>query len=131
MSNKVDSRFFRYWLPVVLYCVLIFIQSSFPAPQPIPRFMWSDKLLHLTAYAVLGMLLLRAFRNSRYRDHRFIVHASIFLAAFYGTTDELHQYFVPSRQADLTDLLFDCLGAWVGVWAYHKLVVRYPVLGKI
>jgi VanZ family protein len=86
----------------------------------------------MAAYAVLGMLVLRAFSHSPYRDrHRFIFWLSVFLTAFYGATDELHQYFVPSRSAEIADFLFDCLGAWTGVWAFEKMALRYPALGRL
>ena len=132
MTNKGPTVFFLYWFPVVIYCAAIFVQSSFPAPIKVPRFVLADKLLHFFAYAVLGMLFLRGFLHSSYRGkRRFILFASILLTVLYGFSDELHQYFVPSRSAELLDLLFDSLGACVGVWAYDTLLHRYPVLSRI
>jgi VanZ family protein len=38
-------------------------------------------------------------------------------AAVYAASDELHQLFVPGRDGKVTDWLFDCLGAVLGVLA--------------
>ncbi len=37
-----------------------------------------------------------------------------FLAVAFGVTDEVHQSFVPGRNADLMDLVADALGASLG-----------------
>jgi len=45
----------------------------------------------------------------------------VLIAAAYGATDELHQYFVPGRQADVADLLADAIGAIAAagaIWAW-------------
>ena len=114
--NTIDDsplrKFLVYWLPVLLYCLLIFIQSSFPASEHVPEFDFSDKLLHGGAYAVLGFLLFRAFNamEKRQRAVRYLV-LSIVLASLYGASDEIHQYFVPSRSAELMDFFADFIGS--------------------
>ena len=112
------KRFAYYWLPVLLYCLLIFIQSSFPASEHVPDFNFSDKLMHAAAYAVLGLLLYRALNamDKRILPARLIV-LSIFLTALYGASDEIHQYFVPSRSAEFLDFAADAIGGGVGVIA--------------
>ena len=50
-----------YWLPLIGYCVFIYIQSSYPSPERLPSFNYSDKLLHFGAYAVMGILFYRAY----------------------------------------------------------------------
>ncbi|MEN8246991.1 MAG: VanZ family protein [Thermodesulfobacteriota bacterium] len=112
------KRFTYYWLPVFLYCLIIFIQSSFPASEHVPDFDFSDKLLHVAAYAVLGLFLYRAFNamDKRISPIR-LVALSIFLTALYGASDEIHQYFVPSRSAELLDFMADFIGSILGVLA--------------
>lgn len=112
------KRFTYYWLPVLLYCLIIFIQSSFPASEHVPDFDFSDKLLHAAAYAVLGLLLYRAFNTMDKRISPIRLAAlSIFLTALYGVSDEIHQYFVPSRSAEFLDFAADAIGGGVGVIA--------------
>ena len=118
--NRTNSspfkRFAYYWLPVLLYCLLIFIQSSFPASEHVPQFDFSDKLLHVGVYAVLGFLLYRAFSamDNGATTVRLIA-ISIFLTALYGASDEIHQYFVPSRSAEFLDFTADAIGGILGV----------------
>ena len=50
-----------YVFPLVVYCALIFLQSSFAAPDEIPNLPYIDKILHFGAYALLGVLFFRAF----------------------------------------------------------------------
>jgi VanZ family protein len=91
-----------------------------------------DKCLHFLAYALLGMLFLRALRNSAigYREGLVFLLA-IMLTGIYGATDELHQSFVPMRSADWWDLLADFLGGWFGVYIYQMLLRRNPGLERI
>ncbi len=115
VHNPSLSNFFFYWLPILLYCLLIFIQSSFPASEHVPQFDFSDKLLHVGAYAVLGFLLYRAFsaKDNGATTVRLIA-MSIFLTALYGASDEIHQYFVPSRSAEFLDFAADAIGGILG-----------------
>jgi VanZ family protein len=112
------KKFIYYWLPVLLYCLLIFIQSSFPASEHVPEFDFSDKLLHAAAYAVLGLLLYRALNAM---DRRIplarLIALSACLTALYGASDEIHQYFVPSRSAEFLDFAADAVGGILGVMA--------------
>jgi VanZ family protein len=123
MSEKY--RFFLwYWLPVIIYCFLIFIQSSYPSPPHIPKIPHMDKLAHIGIYAGLGMLFFRAFRTLRWTDNVMLVMAlSAISASLYGISDEIHQHFIPYRQADIVDALADMLGSVLGVYLY-RLVGR-------
>jgi len=115
-NSSPFKRFAYYWLPVLLYCLLIFIQSSFPASEHVPEFDFSDKLLHAGAYAVLGFLLYRAFSAMENGATTVrLIAMSIFLTALYGASDEIHQYFVPSRSAELLDFAADAIGGILGV----------------
>jgi VanZ family protein len=116
VHNPSLSKFFFYWLPILLYCLLIFIQSSFPASEHVPEFDFSDKLLHVGAYAVLGFLLYRAFSAmDKGATIVRLIAMSIFLTALYGASDEIHQYFVPSRSAEFLDFAADAIGGILGV----------------
>ena len=121
-----------YWLPVFLYCLAIFIQSSYPTPEQTGKLPHIDKILHLVGYAVLGILFLRGFRNSKFNSHSsFIKVASVVLAGLYGALDELHQHFVAHRSADIWDVFFDFTGALFGICVYMLFLARYPKMGRI
>jgi VanZ family protein len=79
---------------------------------------------HLTEYAVLAMLLLRALHSEtrgRFARQALIV---IGVAAIYAATDELHQSVNPSRTASVRDVMIDCCGAVVGLLTYRLLTLR-------
>ena len=120
MSTRL-KHFLFYWLPVIVYCLAIYIQSDLPSIEHIPTFEFSDKVLHFCAYAVLGLLFYRAYQTLRIKsDPRMLILISIASASLYGISDEIHQYFVPFRDASIWDAVANTLGAICGVYLYHK-----------
>lgn len=110
-----------YWLPVILYCLLIFLQSSFSIPALVPKFAFADKLFHFGAYGVLGALFLRAFNTLHLKNRKIIlILSSILASVIYGMSDELHQLFVPHRDASFMDIIADMLGSIFGVLVSYK-----------
>jgi VanZ family protein len=119
MSTRLKN-FLYYWLPLILYCLAIYIQSDLPSPEQIPSFEFSDKILHFFAYAVMGVLFYRAYQTLRIKDNlRLLTRLSMLSASLYGISDEIHQYFVPFRDADIMDVIANSLGAFCGVALYH------------
>lgn len=115
-----------YWLPVFVFWGLIFFQSSFPASESIPALPFMDKLLHFIAYAFLGAMMLRALRL-QFSGNRFMLGMmlSIGVSTLYGISDEFHQSFVPTRNADFADVMADMLGSIFGVFLYRYVLNRY------
>ena len=72
------------------------------------------KAAHLTEYAILSGLLLRALRGS---IGGFWQRAAIalFAALLFAVADEYHQSFVPSRTSVLRDVWIDWAGALIGI----------------
>ncbi|MFW6372430.1 MAG: VanZ family protein [Thermodesulfobacteriota bacterium] len=113
--------FLFYWLPLVIYLILIFVQSAFPAPQTGIKVPHLDKGVHAAMYGLLGILFCRAYGRTWPRmGSRWLTILSILSAAVFGLSDEIHQYFVPYRSADRMDLLADFLGSAVGVLIYRR-----------
>jgi VanZ family protein len=127
---KDTHRYFLiYWLPVVFYCTAIFVQSSYPSMAQLHDVPFGDKYLHIAGYALLGMLFFRAFRSSHRANRLFVVALlSILASTAYGISDEIHQYFVPYRSADIMDVLADMVGSAAGVMAYFLLMEKYDAL---
>jgi VanZ family protein len=123
MKPKIKT-FAIYWLPLIAYCIFIYIQSSYPSPEQLPSFEFSDKLLHFGAYAVMGVLFYRAYQTLPIRNHiQFLLLLSMTSAALYGISDEIHQSFVPYRHGSFSDVIADALGAICGVYVYNRWVV--------
>jgi VanZ family protein len=134
----------KYWLPVLLWMVFIFIGSTdLMSAEHTSRFIgpflrWfapdiSDptiasiqlfvrKCAHLTEYAVLAALLYRALRQGRDRLGRAALFAFV-IAAICASLDEFHQSFVVSRTGSLWDVVIDCIGALFGL-AIHWRFAR-------
>lgn len=113
----------RYWVPVVIYAGLIFYISSLEHPElyaPSWFELLGDKLLHALEYSILGILCYRSFRHAAGAwSARHALILGVIVAAAYGVTDELHQAFVPTREASLLDVLADSIGASVGAGLWH------------
>ena len=117
------KQLFFYWLPVTVFCVILFIQSCFPSPDVGPLFPHKDKVLHMTAYGVLAALFYRACRVT-WPGHLTPVQllaVSVCFATLYGVSDEVHQAFVAVRQADGYDLLADFSGSILGALGYMAM----------
>jgi len=122
MSTKLITFLYR-WLPLIIYCLVIYIQSGLPSIEHIPSFEFSDKVMHFLAYAGMGVLFYRAYQTLRFKENlRLLILLSIFSASLYGISDEIHQYFVPYRDASIFDVIANILGAICGVYLYNLLV---------
>ena len=74
------------------------------------------KAAHVTEYAILGALFLRAIIRSVAARRTFAHAAAAYLlATLYAATDEFHQSFVSSRGASFIDVVIDSGGALIGV----------------
>ncbi len=105
------------WILVAGYMGLIFHLSSKPAIEIPPLFPHQDKVFHLCEYFGLGFLSAFAFDRGSIRS-RFLF--GFLLASVYGISDEIHQSFVPGRDASVWDFMADAIGAWIGAWAYLR-----------
>lgn len=114
------------WAPVLAYMAFIFVLSSMP-DVPLPSDV-SDKSAHMTGYIVLGLLAVRAVHGGL--PVRITLRGALLamlITAGYGASDELHQWFVPGRTADVFDLLADTSGGAIAVvlcWAWGILWLR-------
>jgi VanZ family protein len=87
------------------------------------------KTCHLTEYAILAWLFWRAIRKPVKQDPRpwLWTEAGLALAIvfLYAAGDELHQAFVPSRTAQISDVLIDTCGGAVALlllWLRRKIL---------
>ena len=114
------ARFLLVWGPAVGVMAVIFLVSGMSSP-PTPSIL-PDVGAHAMVYAVLGTSLLRGVADARWEQVTVRTTAlAVLLAVAYGLTDEIHQSFVPSRTAELRDLIADACGAAVGAvgtWAW-------------
>ena len=121
----MDQKLIKKWLPVALWCLLIFILSAIPQLQatekPLLNFL-SRKTAHLAEYGILATLIFRALGYKK-------TYLSFMLTLIYALTDEIHQQFVPTRTGKLSDIIFDGFGAWLGLYL-SKQWKKSPTLPK-
>src|SRR5262245_53710141 len=85
-----SRRFLSLWLPVIAWAALIFALSSIPSLNS-GLGTWDEvlrKCAHVTEYAILGFLLLRAIGREL---------PALLVGIAYAATDEIHQHFVAGR----------------------------------
>lgn len=123
LGNAAMEKFKQFlWFqgPALAWATAIFIQSSMSyINTPDLGFDWQDKLLHAIEYAILGFLLRRAlaFQDNRFlREH--VNWATILIGSSYAISDEIHQFYVPGRSSDLSDVIADVVGITVVIMIY-------------
>jgi len=111
------TRLLSAWLPVALWAGLIFGLSSIPALAT-DLGTWDvvlRKLAHVTEYAVLGYLLLRAIGREL---------PAVIAGVAYAVTDEVHQHFVAGRHGAVYDVAIDTVGVLIGVYLVRRVARR-------
>jgi VanZ family protein len=111
------------WSPALAYMALIWWLSSVPITLPLPSIPWRDKLAHAIEYFSLGLLVARAVRGSwpLLVTGRALLLAAL-ITAGWGYVDEVHQAFVPGRDANAADLLADAIGALLAALLYGAVL---------
>jgi len=115
----------RDGLLLLMYCAFIFFLSSqstlIATPLEFPN---KDKVMHASAYAILGLFAWLAFRH-HIEQYQWLAVACVVFASAYGVSDEFHQSFVIGRDADVWDWLADSVGAslMVTILYYRRLKI--------
>lgn len=96
-----------------LMVVTLFYASAKPVGLPLIPPHW-DKLVHVSYYAILTVLLILAAGG------RGALIAAVVVIGV-GAADELYQSTVPQRQADWLDFAADVVGALVAAAVFARL----------
>ena len=106
LFNKVNP-----WAFPITWMIVIFIGSSIHLSPDESVPLVSDKIVHFIEYGILGALFFFAFiRTGERKRYVLFVILSTVSAFAYGVTDEIHQYFVPTREFCVYDLIADFSG---------------------
>ncbi len=121
-------KFLKYHLPFLLWLIIIFIESSFPADVYPKIEIWSsDKIVHMGVY---GLLTALCYISLIHQDKFLFLlkHAllfSVIISSLYGATDEFHQLFVLYRDCEFWDWLANFAGAVI-----MALLIKYYLSRK-
>jgi len=129
------KTFCSRWLPVIVWAAFIFLISANSDPYAlIPEriFKWIylthvkgirltkiiGPISHVAQFAIFGFLLARAvsWKSALTKRDFWIV---FLLSVAYALSDEVHQFFVPLRAFQLTDILMDSIGGVMGMLLYN------------
>ena len=72
-------------------------------------------------FGILGLLVIRSI--IRIRPKRYFLISGI-ISVIYAASDELHQFFVPGRQATIGDWAADTLGILFFMIVYHLIRIN-------
>lgn len=114
-------KFIKLWVPVAIWAGGIFLFSSISGLETGLEYDFVlRKLAHIFEYFILTFLLYRAFKGSfNMNPWRLYIYSGVF-ALLYAISDEIHQYFVLSRNCSLGDVLIDALGI-IGFFIFIKI----------
>lgn len=104
------------WLPLVVWIVIMFIGSSIPqlANDKFGMPPGFDKVIHAVEYLVLAILFCRGFGVRRLGESVSVWLLVVAICMAIGAVDELHQVFIPGRNASPVDFGADLLGIAAG-----------------
>jgi VanZ family protein len=119
----VQDIIFCYIPPIALMGVIYLLsaQSSIPTGQTTLIDFFIKKIAHLTEYALLYFLWVRALKQSG-KLNRWLFCWAFVITFVYALSDEFHQSFVPNRSPRLTDISIDTLGMIISYLRINKFV---------
>jgi VanZ family protein len=109
------------WTAVGLWLALQLTLTSLPGsaiPVNLPHPL--DWCGHFSLYLGLGVLVARVGALRGWPVRRLVLAAV--LLSLLGALDEVHQYFIPGRDAEVGDWVVDTLGGTLGVLAGTRVM---------
>jgi VanZ family protein len=122
------KKFIRFWCPVFLWMIVIFLFSSRQKVAITNSYALSFlffKTLHLIEYIFLYIVLYRALVNTGVKKIT-ALWSSFAITTLYAITDEIHQRFVPTREGKLRDVIIDIIGGGLGWILLTQLLPKAP-----
>ncbi len=108
------------WWLLVAWLVLLETGTSLPGSMLPHESYQLDKVVHFGLYMVLFLLLARALRRTGWPARR--LWLVVVIVSAFAALDELHQLFIPGRDADVLDWSADTVGALTGLWFRARLL---------
>lgn len=117
-----------YWVPTVLWAILIYGLSSQPslrASQVPSQDFILRKLAHIGEYLILALLLYRSITKTTHISRVKAVLFTVIVSVAYAISDEFHQTQVYDRTGKFTDVLIDSVGILLLVpWIYARPIEK-------
>ena len=106
---KIDKKFLKFWLPVIIGTVIIFILSVLPDLEtPAIGIEREDLIAHFSIYFILGILVVRGCRNYNYNPIK--ISLCLTIVGLFGIIIEIVQIWIPGRSFEFLDIVSNLLG---------------------
>ncbi len=109
------------WWLVALWLVVLLTGTSMPGRDIPSHPGFLDNVAHFSLYGMLAFLVSRAAHRGGWRGARLWLILPLISA--FGALDELHQLFIPGRDAEVGDWMFDTAGAALGILAFTRIAI--------
>jgi VanZ family protein len=117
MTDVFSKRAFFRWMPAMIVMGVIFFASSLPA-EDIPQYGIFDFFIkkggHALGYGLLGLSYFFALPTRLSKRYRGLL--AFIMAVLFALSDEYHQSFVSGRNARITDVVIDGIGAGLALF---------------
>ena len=113
------------WFLVLIWAGIIFFLSHQPdlkSNLPSEYDFVLRKLAHISEYAVLTFLLIRALSQYKISKKRILLF-SVSLAILYAFSDEYHQNFIFKRAGAFHDVAIDSIGIFL-IWLRQRKMLK-------
>ena len=118
----------------IVVAISIFMLSSrskLPLPDSV-LFPGMDKVLHALAFGCFAFAFSYWLGSALWRTKPFLCILIVCIAAAcYGASDEIHQMFVPGRDASVYDWIADCTGALAASCLRTVLIRRRQHVARV
>ena len=121
----LPKTFFHFYLPLIIWLGVIFYfssQSGYTASQELKIGEWLlRKSAHILEFFLLTVLTFRVVWRYFCEIPRVAFFVVGSFSLFFAALDELHQYFVPLREARITDIGIDAIGISLALFVFFLL----------
>ena len=110
---------------MVVWAATIFYFSSIPSLKASQNPALDEVVRTLAHFFLFGLGYFLLFRAINFSNSKKNFLLPLFLAFFYGLSDEIHQSFVPTRTFKMTDLAVDFGGAFIGKIMVEEVLIKF------
>ena len=115
--KKIVANYYRSIILAMIIMVLSLSSTGSIAPQKIPEIPHIDQFVHFLFYFAFSFILLLDFNKTFFTFYPGII-VPVIICLLYGGLMEMIQYYIPYREAEMADLIFNLLGTGIGLVIY-------------
>lgn len=114
-------RGFKYYLPAICWLILTTILLVIPGndlpKNPFLTLIYFDKWVHIGLFSILNFLFILGFIRREIFSVKVFIYCTITCILYGISMEYVQKYFAFERSFDVTDILADAAGAFLGYLA--------------